>query len=108
MKGLRRGQSFLRCRRSLQFQQTGALLEGFERSRGHFDGPYFQSVTVLILRTNAVLVWKVLPAAYCQRLLLSAGEHWLQLPLQLAAPMNVRTVPGDVDVTVSEPSTRVQ
>ena len=107
MKGLRRGQPFLRCPRSLQFQQTGALLEGFERSRA-FDGAHYQSVTLLILRTNAVLVWKVLPAAYCQRLLLNAGEHLLQLPLQFAAPINVRTVPGDVDVTVSAPSTHVQ
>ena len=56
---------------------------------------------MLILRTNAVLVWKVLPAACCQQLLLSAGEHWLQLQLQFVSPMNVRAVPGDVDVTVS-------
>ena len=83
LKGLWRGQSFRICPRSLQFQHTGPFLRALS-AHGPFGDAHYQSTTGLVLRTNAVLVWKVLLAARCLGLLPSDGEHWPCLPgLQL-------------------------
>ena len=89
------------CPCSLQFQHTGPALS----AHGQFGDTHYQSITGLVLRTNTVLVWKVLLAACCQGLLLRDGEHWpQQLSLRFATPMSGRAVPRGVNVAVSVPS----